>query len=248
MKPNSPELSRSRTKPPDTPGSRRNRRAGFPGLALIAALAALSFGATASFGQSGAPHPLPQQLPNGAVVVGKAQWLVQRPLPSFTLYTAGDQSTPADTLAQSGYWLLIYRGRNCAQCDALMQILSKRSQDASRMVFVVADISGSDLLLLEQKYPDLAQARWLRDVRHNFSSNMNIAGSPHVLGMRNGSIRWQRAGVSAADTTFPAAIDSWLKYNLLPPNKFVRTPLKHPANRNAPAAAAAVPADTKGKK
>jgi len=173
----------------------------------------------------------PPQLPQGAAVVGKAQLLVERPLPAFTLYTADDQAVPAQTLVQSGYWLIIYRDRNCTQCIALMEMLSKHKQDGARIVFVISGVSGSDLLQLEQQYPDLAGARWLRDLKSRFSSSMNIAGMPHLLGMRNGAIRWQRGGVSTADLTFPAAIDGWLKYNLLPPNKFVRTPVKKPTDQ-----------------
>ena len=196
--------------------------------------------------QSQITQPQRVTLPNGAVVVGKSQWLVERPLPPFTLYTADDQAAPAQSLVQSGYWFVIYRSRNCEQCDALMQMLSNRSANASRMVFVVSGISGSDLLQLEQKYPNLAQASWLRDLKSNFSSSMNIAGSPHIIGMRNGAIRWQHAGFSTGDATFPAAIDSWLKYNLLPPNKMVRTPIKRPANQKPGATSLAAPAQAKG--
>jgi hypothetical protein len=201
------------------------------------ALAGLSACVPASFAASD-PRPATPALPSGTVVVGKSQWLVQRPLPLFTLYTADEQAVPAQTLVQSGYWIVVYRDANCTQCDALMKSLSAHSPDASRIVIVVSGITGSNLLKLEQQYPDLADARWLRDVKHNFSSAMNIAGTPHVVGMRNGAIRWQHAGASADDLTFPAAIDSWLKYNLLPPNKLVRTPLKKPTDQKAQAAGA----------
>jgi len=99
-------------------------------------------------------------------------------------------------------------------------------------------------LQLEQHNPDLAAARWLRDLKNGFSSSMNIAGTPHILGMRNGAIRWQRGGVSAADSTFSAAIDGWLKYNLLPPNKFVLTPVKKPTDQKGKGTGASSPGDS----
>jgi hypothetical protein len=200
----------------------------------------------AAFGQE-IQHAAPaqvSQIPQGAVVVGKAHLLVERPLPAFTLYTAADQAVPAQALAQSGYWLVVYRDRNCKQCDALMHMLSKHNQDPSRIVFVVSGVSGSDLLQLEQQYPELAAALWLRDLKSGFSSSMNITGTPHIFGMRNGAIRWQRGGVSAADATFSAAIDGWLKYNLLPPNKFVLTPAKKPTNQKGKGTGAAGSGDS----
>lgn len=198
-------------------------------LALSISLSAWH-GPRAAAAQEDQPAARPQ-LPPGAVVVGKDQMLVARPLPTFLLYTADDQAVPAQALVQPGYWLVVYRDAACTQCDALMQILSKHSQDAPRMVFVVSGMTGSDFLQLSEKYPDLAEAHWLRDVQSSFASSLNIAGTPHILGMRDGVIRWQRGGVSSADATLPAAIDGWFKYNLLPPNKFVRTPATKPTDQ-----------------
>lgn len=183
-----------------------------------------------------APATAGTAFPQGTVVVGKAQMVVERPLPAFTLYTADDQAVSAPFLVQSGYWLLIYRDQSCIQCDVLMQALSKHPQEASRFVIVVPDISGANLLLLEEQYPALAGARWLRDVNHAFSSTMKIGGTPHMLGLRNGGLRWQHAGAPAVDAAFPAVIDSWLKYNQLPPNKFTRIPRKPLAGQKLVAA------------
>jgi hypothetical protein len=159
--------------------------------------------------------------------------VVERPFPPFTLYTDEDQPVTAQTLVQPGYWLIVYRDWKCAQCDALMQTLSLQSDNIPRIAIIVSDISGANLLLLKQQYPKLADAQWLRDVKHNFSSSMSVIGTPHIIGMRNSSIRWQRAGVSAEDILFPSAIAGWLKYNSLPPNKFVRNQLKPPAGQKS---------------
>ena len=225
-------------------GERRTTmsRVCFSAVCLFAVLLTALAVAPSAFADDATPQAARAPLQPGTVAVGKNQWVVARPLSAFTLYTVDDQAVPAQTLVQSGYWLIVYRDRRCPQCDTLMQMLSQHSEDASHIVFVISDITGSDLLQFEQKYPDLAAATWLRDVKHNFSSAMKITGTPHVLAMRNGGIRWQRAGVSADDTAFPIAVDTWLKYNLLPPNKFVRTPPKRPGNQKAAPDSAPQPA------
>ena len=209
-----------------------------------AAVALAAFLAPPFFFAQRSPQLARTSLPQGAVTVGTSKWVISRPLPAFSLYTADDKPVPAQTIVQSGYWLVIYRDSICTQCDALMKILSQRTQAAHRFAFIVSDISGANLLLLEQQYPSLSQSLWLRDVNHAASTSMNISGTPHILGMRNDTIRWQHAGVAASDTTFPGVVDSWLKYNQLPPNQFVRTPLKTPSDQKPSSTANSAAANT----
>ena len=203
--------------------------AALPALSTSAAMAASPQQSQATALKPGAQSAFPA----GTVVVGKAQMVVERPLPAFTLSTSDDQPITGQTLVEPGYWMVIYRSRKCTQCDDLMKTLSQQTANASRMVFVVSDITGANLLLLEQQYPNLAGAHWLRDPKRSFALSMKINGTPHVLGMHNGAIRWQRGGISSTDTTFPAAVDTWFKYNLLPPNKFVRTQFKPHTNQKS---------------
>lgn len=197
---------------------------------------------------AGKNNELPRiTLPSGALATAKAHMVIVRPMPSFNLLSADDQTLAAQNLVDPGYWLIVYRSQSCAQCDGLMKALAAQPTYVSRIVFVIPDISGANLLLLEQQYPQLATARWLRDEKRAFFTSMNIGGSPHIFGMRGSGIRWQHAGAASSDPTLFAEINTWLGYNRLAPNKLTIATHKPPAKQSS-AAPLSTPAPSAGQR
>jgi hypothetical protein len=139
----------------------------------------------------------------------------RRPLPAFSVATAGGVTTASSELvSRPGRWLLIYVTPGCLPCDRLLASLDSWDvvqQHAGRTVVLVADEPESLESRIRLLMPGSAAAvRLYADIDRRAASALGVTGAPVVVGIEDGLIDWTVAGVLNDPKTLETLVRTWL--------------------------------------
>jgi len=142
-------------------------------------------------------------------------------------------------LNPGGYWMLVYLDRHAKGADTILKQLDTLATtavarragamelDPTKLVLVVAHVSGAQLSAIELEHPALATASWTHDEHGAAAAELRVRGVPHIFGMHAGLQRWQFAG-ELRDTDLQPMVTTWMGYNSLAPGAMHRSKAQVP--------------------
>jgi hypothetical protein len=135
----------------------------------------------------------------------------RRPLPDLALTTVDGTAVDRDAVKLDGQHLIVYVDDECAPCDAVLSALADAA--AALPAARIAVIVGSDAArtkAMSERYPALAESRWLVDGTRDGFRALELAGTPTALGVRDEAIEWRLSGVAVKGPRLRSIFQSWL--------------------------------------
>lgn len=135
----------------------------------------------------------------------------RKPLPAFTLTTAGGADAQSAELTRDGSWLFVYVQPACTPCDTLLQTIDEAEQPlvAARMVIVVGGVDATRLAAFAARFPQLTTAAWYADATRSVPRLVKAPGPPFVFGMKQQITEWSMVGVVPDAASARSALVSW---------------------------------------
>jgi len=147
-----------------------------------------------------------------AVGVGAIE---QRPLPAFTVISAGGVETPSAGLVREGKWLLIHVTPSCRACEGLLRDMARWDSPAlpgATVLIVGAAAHAEAAGYVSRAVPEaLSAASWYADAQGQARQALRLQGAPVVIGMQGERIQWAIAGVLDDPRTLESALRTWVE-------------------------------------
>ncbi|HEY3547199.1 MAG TPA: hypothetical protein VGK17_14085 [Propionicimonas sp.] len=145
-----------------------------------------------------------------ARVAGAAE---QRPLPAFQVVSLDGAATPSDQIGVAGQWLVIYVTPTSAASARLLAAMKAWDSPAMarRVVVVVGAPLPATQAFVAQRSSDIPGVRWFADPQGGAWKALRLTGTPYLLGVRDGGIKWSLAGVLNDPKTLESVIRTWIE-------------------------------------
>lgn len=155
----------------------------------------------------------------GAVLLGLATTRLagfeQRPLPAFTVSSAAGTPVPSTALSGQSRWVLMYVAPGCRSCDRLLRALKdwQSPQLVGRTVVVVRGRSAEAAAYIAQRMPaETAAVPWYADENNEAWQALELKGTPVLLGVDRGEIKWTLSGVLNDPKALESVVRTWVEY------------------------------------
>jgi hypothetical protein len=139
----------------------------------------------------------------------------QRPLPAFTVASAVGTPTSSAALSTEPRWILIYVSPGCRSCDRLLGSLKdwQSPQLTSRTVVIVrSPKAGSAAYVAEHMPAEAAGVAWFADHQDQAWQALDLKGSPVLIGVDRGEIKWTISGVLNDPKALESVVRTWVEY------------------------------------
>ena len=150
-----------------------------------------------------------------AIAVAPMHASQQRPLPAFEVVAPDGAVVSGQQLSAEQRWLVLYVTPGCRSCDQILGSLKEwhTSQLASRLVIVVRASSEQTAEYIGSRLPaEASDVRWYADVNGGAWQALAISGTPVLLGVDAGEIKWVIGGVLNDPKALEPVVRSWVEY------------------------------------
>jgi hypothetical protein len=134
-----------------------------------------------------------------------------RALPSLALSDPAGAAVTEATLAQSVPWVLLVVDADKHLTTTVLPRFQKKDGDWAGKLVVVAAGSPAAFERMVAQNAKLAGVRWTRDTSGRLLEQLDLSGTPVLLGIRAGNvIAWQIASVPEAPEKAQALVANWI--------------------------------------
>jgi hypothetical protein len=148
-----------------------------------------------------------------AVVLTSAcvAWAAPASLPPLTLADPSGAAATEATLLQAAAWTMIVVDAEKPLTASVLSRLQKKEGDWGGKLVVVTWGSQGALDRLVLRNAKLAGAKWYRDTSGQILKQLQLAGTPVLLGIRaDNSIAWQVSSIPEQPEKAQAMASSWI--------------------------------------
>lgn len=137
-----------------------------------------------------------------------------RTVPEFVVRNSADQEVASSVMSAQPKWLLVYVAPDCRPCNTLMRALPKwqSAELMVRVVLVVAAKQPEAKAWIEKSLPEeMRDLTWYADPDRHAATALELTGAPVLVGVRNGNIEWQLAGVLNSPSALESVVRRWVE-------------------------------------
>ena len=148
-----------------------------------------------------------------ALVARRAGAIERRPFPAFQLAALDGAAVASPQLAVDGQWLFVYVAPGCASCDRLLASFKawQTSDLLARTVIVVGGTTdGAAAYLGASLPPEVSAIRSYADPLGSAWTALELTGTPMIIGVKDGTIRWSISGVLNDPRALESAVKTWV--------------------------------------
>ena len=139
----------------------------------------------------------------------------ERPLPAFRLASAAGAQVASAGLSAEPRWVLMYVAAECRSCDRLVKALKdwQSPQLAGRTVIVVRGPVAEGAAYMAKQLPEEAAGiPWLADDQDEAWRALQLKGTPVLMGIERGQIKWTVSGVLNDPKSLESVVRTWVEY------------------------------------
>jgi hypothetical protein len=137
-----------------------------------------------------------------------------RAVPEFTVHDASGGYVASAVLAAQPKSLVVYLGPDCRSCASFMRALPKWQSPGlqTRLILLVMAKPADAAKWIEQTLPEEMRAiTWYADPDRSAAKALKLTSAPVLLGVREGKIEWQLAGVLNDPAALESVVRSWVE-------------------------------------
>lgn len=149
-----------------------------------------------------------------AIAVAQLRAIEQKPLPAFEVVASSGAVVSSKQLSTERRWLLLYVAPGCRSCDQLLGSLKEwhTPQLAARTVIVVRASHAQATDYIAAHLPaEASDIRWYADANATAWQALALTGTPVLLGVEAGEMKWMISGVLNDARTLESVVQSWVK-------------------------------------
>lgn len=137
-----------------------------------------------------------------------------RAIPEFVVTHPDGHEVASTVMSAQPKWLFVYLTPNCRPCNTFMRALPKwQSADLmARVVLVVSGPRAEARAWIEKSLPpELQSLAWYSDPDRAAAKALDLNGAPSLIGIRDGKIEWELAGVLNDPAALESVVRSWVE-------------------------------------
>lgn len=141
-------------------------------------------------------------------------------LPAFAVVSEDGSTSGIERFVKKGHWLLLYRPNHCPSCDNVMNAIANSTdpkfKEGAPYVVIVAGVAQGFDADVQNKYPQMKSATWLKDPKLEGEKALKIKVAPMLFGMRGSEIVWRVPGGLGSPVHVEGVATSWLNQEQRP--------------------------------
>jgi hypothetical protein len=139
----------------------------------------------------------------------------ERPLPPFTVTSAAGAPVASSALSGESRWVMLYVTPDCRSCTRVLRALKDWQSErliARTVVVVRGRADQAAPYIAQQLPPEVAAIRWHADEEGQAWRALELKGTPVLMGIDNGKIKWTLAGVLNDPKALESVVRTWVEY------------------------------------
>jgi hypothetical protein len=139
----------------------------------------------------------------------------QKPLPMFRVVSGDGAEVESASLVRTGRWLVMYMVPSCRPCDLLLTALKDWQSPqllARTVVLVGAERSAGQEYIRSTVPAEVGAITWFADATGEAWQALGLHGTPVLIGVQDGEIRWAVSGVLNDPQALESVVRTWVEH------------------------------------